>query len=135
MDDVDLNLLIRVITPIENLAFAYLFGSRAGKTARPSSDIDLGLYFTKDPDLEMIYELTESLNKAFGHERVDVVVLNNCNDFVLRSEVLRGKMVLCRDKNLHATFFSWTLRMAEDEKWHSVSGKNKMVAPVLSQPQ
>ena len=77
----------------------------------------MAVYFFKEPDLDQIHELMKSVEKEIGEEVVDLLVLNGCEDFILRHEVLKGDLIFCRDVELHASFFSWTSRMYEDQKF------------------
>ena len=36
-------------------------------------------------------------------------------DYILMKEVFKGEMIFCRDVDLHAALFSWTLRLYEDQ--------------------
>ena len=61
-------------------------------------------------------DTAKSVEKAIGEVVVDLLVLNGCEDFILRHEVLKGELVFCRDADLNASFFSWTNRMYEDQQ-------------------
>ncbi len=90
----------------EGIAAAYLFGSVARGTARPGSDVDVGILYSEEPprtlkglgldlegDLEDILELP-----------VQLVVLNRAPvDLVIR--VLRdGKLLVNRDRSKRVRF-------------------------------
>jgi len=99
----------------KNLSFAYLFGSAANGEIRPDADVDIAVYFSKPPGSDDIYEVIKDLEDVLGEGLLDLLILNGCNDFVLRNEVIKGKLLLRREPDRHASFFSWTLRMYEDQ--------------------
>jgi predicted nucleotidyltransferase len=89
----------------EGIAAAYLFGSVARGTARPDSDIDVGVLYSVDPPktLAGMFDLEGDLESAFGVP-VQVVVLNYAPvDLVIR--VLRdGKLLVDRDRSRRIQF-------------------------------
>lgn len=106
----------QVLSDNRNVAFAYIFGSAAEKTTvKQCSDLDMAVYFYRAPDLEEIYRFMTNTEEVIGDDVLDLLVLNGCVDFVLRNEVLKGRLIFCRDIDIHAAFFSWTLRMYEDQ--------------------
>lgn len=116
MNDITLKQIEKVLSENKDVAFAYIFGSSAERrTIRQGSDLDMAAYFYKDPDLEMIHHLTKTIGEIVGEDTLDLLVLNGCEDFILRHEVLKGRMVFCRDVDIHASFYSWTIRMYEDQ--------------------
>ena len=116
MNTIPLKAIKKALSDNKDVAFAYVFGSAAGNTnAKHGSDLDLAVYFFKDPDPDRIYEFINNIEDVIGENVLDLLVLNNSEDFILRNEVLKGDLIFCRDIDLHAAFFSWTLRMYEDE--------------------
>ncbi|HKZ69619.1 MAG TPA: nucleotidyltransferase domain-containing protein [Anaerolineales bacterium] len=79
------------------VVLAYLFGSQAEGTARPSSDVDIAVllpdgtprskYF--DTRLDLINDLAD----VFGRDDVDVVVLNEVPALLAREAVRAGKIL------------------------------------------
>ena len=67
----------------------------------------------------------KDLEPVLGEDVLDLLVLNACEDFILRNEVLKGNLISCRDMDVHAAFFSWTLRMYEDENMRIQRLKNQ----------
>lgn len=109
--------LEKVLAKDRSILFAYLFGSTSrGEAVSEESDVDMAVYFSGKPDTQHLDSLIGRLEKITGEGRLDLVVLNGCEDFFLRNEILRGELLYCRDPDAHAAFFSWTLRMYEDEK-------------------
>jgi predicted nucleotidyltransferase len=116
MSSIPLKQIKRVLSDNKDVAFAYIFGSSAGKTEIcDNSDLDMAIYFHGKPDYDLIYSLIREMELLVGEDIIDPLILNGCEDFVLRNEVLRGDLIFCRDPDLHAAFFSWTLRMYEDQ--------------------
>jgi len=116
INEITIQRIKRILSENEDIAFAYIFGSAAGGNAvRQSSDLDIAVYFYVNPDLEQVYKFIKGMEDAIGEDVIDLLVLNGCEDFILRNEVLKGDLVCRRDVDLHASFFSWTLRMYEDE--------------------
>jgi predicted nucleotidyltransferase len=90
----------------EGIAAAWLFGSVAGGTARPDSDVDVGVLFRKDPPqtLEGYYfDLEADLQELLGLP-VQLVVLNRAPvDLAIR--VLRnGKLLVNQDPSRRIEF-------------------------------
>jgi predicted nucleotidyltransferase len=87
-------------------AAVYLFGSTARGTARPESDIDLGVLFADAPPATLDaqpYELEHALEQRLGRP-VEVVVLNRAA-IDLRSRVLRdGHLVVETDRGARIAF-------------------------------
>jgi predicted nucleotidyltransferase len=89
----------------DGIAAAYLFGSVARGTARPGSDVDVGVLYEIDPPktLEARFGLESDLELAL-HVPVQVVVLNDAPvDLIVR--VLRdGKLIVERDRPCRVRF-------------------------------
>jgi predicted nucleotidyltransferase len=90
----------------EGIAAAYLFGSVARGTARPGSDVDVGILYSEEPPMTLdglglgLQGELEDLLKL----PVQVVVLNRAPvDLVIR--VLRdGKLLVDRDRSKRVRF-------------------------------
>jgi predicted nucleotidyltransferase len=83
----------------EGLAAAYLFGSVARGTARPDSDLDVGVLFSNDPPVGLdglAFHLEAELEQLL-RQPVQIVVLNRA-PVDLSQRVLRdGKLLLDHD--------------------------------------
>jgi len=116
MNNIPFKQIRQALSDNKDVAFAYIFGSSAGKAEiKDKSDLDIAVYFYENPDFDRMYSLIREMENLVGEDAIDLVVLNGCEDFILRNEILKGDMVFCRDRDLHAGFFSWTLRMYEDQ--------------------
>lgn len=96
----DLREFLAEVAEREGIAAAYLFGSVARGTARPGSDVDVGILYLEDPPLTlegMGFGL-EAEMESLLRIPVQVVVLNRAPvDLTIR--VLRdGKLLVDRDR-------------------------------------
>lgn len=81
----------------------YAFGSRAGGTARPDSDLDLAVLTDRPLDPLARFDAQEALAAALGLD-VDLVDLQAAST-VMRAEVLRtGRVLLDADPGARAHF-------------------------------
>jgi len=85
----------------EGIAAAWLFGSVARGTARPDSDVDVGILYREDPPRTLagigkVFNLEEELTEITGLP-IQIVALNHAPvDLIVR--VLRdGKLLLGQD--------------------------------------
>jgi predicted nucleotidyltransferase len=90
----------------EGIAAAWLFGSVARGTARPDSDVDVGVLYLHDPPRTLAglgLDLEGDLETALGLP-VQIVVLNRAPaDLIIR--VLRdGKLLVDRDRSRRLQF-------------------------------
>jgi predicted nucleotidyltransferase len=90
----------------EGIAAAWLFGSVARGTARPDSDVDVGVLYQKTPPLTLAglgLDLEGDLESALGLP-VQLVVLNRApSDLIVR--VLRdGKLLVDLDRSRRLRF-------------------------------
>ena len=98
---VDLDRLTAALRSIDAIEYAYLFGSRAGGTARPNSDVDLAIGLTGGEELELLGALHDrilgALDPLVPGERLDLVVLTKRTPVALRHQIFRhGKLLFER---------------------------------------
>lgn len=96
----------------EGIAAAWLFGSVARGTARPDSDVDVGVLFREDPPLTLAgyrFDLEADLERLLRLP-VQLVVLNRApSDLVFR--VLRdGKLLVNHDPSRRVRFEVRTMK-------------------------
>ena len=88
------------------IIFAVLFGSIAEGRDTPLSDVDVGIYVSKDLPLLEQGKLVAELEKALGRE-VDLVILNEVPskypELAFRVAA-RGELILCRDRKSYVEF-------------------------------
>jgi predicted nucleotidyltransferase len=90
----------------EGLAAAYLFGSTARGTARPGSDIDIGVLYRDEPPpgLEGLAFHLEAALEELLHLPVQVVVLNHAPVDLAKRILRDGKLLLDRDHSHRVRF-------------------------------
>jgi uncharacterized protein len=109
--------LERHLAAVPEIAFAYLFGSRASGTARPDSDWDVAVYLREDLTPRQRFQLRLRLTadlEVLG--RADVVVLNDAPP-LLAHRAIMGQLVLRRDETARVRFAVRTVAMSEDERY------------------
>jgi len=88
------------------IEFAILFGSLAEGSDTPLSDVDVGIYVSKDLSLLEHGKLTAELERITGRE-VDIVILN---ELPLKYPELafkvaaKGELIICRDRKGYVEF-------------------------------
>lgn len=98
------------------IAFAYLFGSRAEGTPRENSDWDVAVAFSEELRAEERFRL--QLRLAADLEelgRVDLVILNDAPP-LLAHRAISGKRLLVRDEVALVRFSVRTVAMYADQK-------------------
>lgn len=87
----------------EGIAAVYLFGSVARGTARPDSDVDVGILYSREPPKGLdVFRLQGEIEDLLGAP-VQVVTLDTAPaDLVHR--VLRGKLLVERDPSRRVRF-------------------------------
>ncbi|BAF70683.1 type VII toxin-antitoxin system MntA family adenylyltransferase antitoxin [Nitratiruptor sp. SB155-2] len=90
----------------KEIDFALLFGSFAKNKAHHLSDVDIGAYFLKEPDILDIGEMVLDLEEITG-KRVDLVVLNDLykKNPLLSFNIVQNHETLCvKDENKYVDF-------------------------------
>lgn len=90
----------------DGVAAAYLFGSQATGKARPDSDVDLGVLFTKAPERTLAglnLDLAGELELAVMRP-VDLVVLNHAPVDLIHRVLRDGILVAEMDKSARIAF-------------------------------
>ena len=78
----------------EDILFAYLFGSLAGKKAGPLSDVDIAVYCLEGSSFpEKKLEILGNLASILETDEIDLVVLNRA-PLALRMKILEIKRVI-----------------------------------------
>lgn len=100
--------LVRHLPEFPNVLAIFLFGSQVEGYATPESDIDLGVLFAHDPDLEEELDLAGALCDLLDTDRVDVVNLNRA-DLLLRHRAISGRLVYERNPEQVSDFIEETV--------------------------
>ena len=90
----------------ENIRFAYIFGSQVKNQTRFGSDLDIAVYFEKEPGLDNIGTLALELEEAAGC-KVDLISLKGLhkkNPKLAYAVVAEGILLYTTDKKLHTEF-------------------------------
>ena len=108
------------------VVFAYLHGSSAETcTVRPHTDIDIALFLSS----EFVHEnghpaVSDAITAVEGVAdtyvpgvRADIGILNDTEP-VFRFEVLKGRLLFCRDRETWLRFYSLTCREYESQLFH-----------------
>ena len=90
----------------------YVFGSRVDGTARPDSDLDIGVLYGSAQPLEKTVQPEEALYRAAG-QPVDVIDAARASAF-LALAVVRGDCIFTRDEVETDLFDLCVLRRAGD---------------------
>ncbi len=97
---VELQVLAEVLRSYPFIDFAVLFGSAAEGRMLPMSDVDVGIYVTRDLSLDELGGLVVALEKAVKRD-VDVVIVNDLprtNPVLAFEAVARGTLLFARDR-------------------------------------
>lgn len=88
---------LRILFVQHGIVLAYLFGSQAEGTARPSSDIDMAVLLppgtARDKFFDVRLSLTNELMGLFHKDRIDVVILNEAPPLLAQQVVKFGKII------------------------------------------
>jgi predicted nucleotidyltransferase len=119
MEDLDAA-IVRSVEDLPGLDILLLFGSRARGTARPDSDLDVGI-LTRSQDSNDRRYLQADVAVALAHlapeGRVDVVLLDEANDVLRQRAMVEGRLLLCRDPIAWRDLRVRTMREYGDREW------------------
>lgn len=99
------------------ISFAYLFGSASNRDINPTSDIDVAVYLNAETTTPaLIANIIGTVEYLFPGFRCDLTLLNNAG-VMIAMEAIKGKIIFIKqeERNAHATFYSKTCRMYEDQ--------------------
>ncbi len=119
--------IVRRLEALDDLAFAYLFGSRAGGRPRPDSDWDVAVYLRPELSRAQRFKVRlRLLADLDGLGRVDVVVLNDAPP-LLAHRALQGRRLVVRDSTALVRFSVRIAALAEDERyWSEIHLKERL---------
>jgi len=91
--------LKNIISSIDDIEFAYLFGSYATNNQTPKSDIDIAVYLKKEHNnFDTKLHIHHTLEIAL-HKDIDLIVLNNAKNFYLLEDIFHDGIVIKESKN------------------------------------
>jgi len=93
---------------------AYIFGSRARGTERPSSDVDIAVLLEPPADMQGVGAVLRVCQDTLGRDDVDVVVLNTAAP-ILAYEAVSGTRILATALTAVSAYESLVAREFEDE--------------------
>ncbi len=110
------NEIPRVFREFPEVIFGYIFGSMAGGSEGPISDIDIAVYM--DPYSHETYiRLHTALARALKRSDIDLVVLNNTKNLILLEEIItKGVLLYDKDPSRRIEYEALTLHRAIDFK-------------------
>jgi predicted nucleotidyltransferase len=92
----------------DEVASAYLFGSRLERRDHRESDVDLAVLLTpclgREERFETRLRLTSELIAALHCNEIDLLVLNDAAPLFARRIVLDGKRIYCKDLEVDHAF-------------------------------
>ncbi len=113
---IDLERLAAVLSDVESIQYAMVFGSARDGIVHTGSDLDVAVSLT-DQDAENVDRLLEIVGKVEDALGVtcDLTVLNTAGP-VLRHEALKGRVLFIRpgQEGDFAEFYVWTCAEYED---------------------
>lgn len=90
----------------EYITFAYLFGSQVSGKTRFGSDVDIAVWFEKEPSLNILGKLVGDL-EDLTKQRIDLVELNGLpqkKPKLAYNVVSKGVLLFTKDEKLHVEF-------------------------------
>ncbi len=106
MIDISTDVLENIFSRHDEIIAIYLFGSHARGYARTDSDIDIGILLSDDKLGSGLYPVQiarELKNNCKTKQDVDVRILNK-GTLRFLNQVLKGKLLLCRDDKKRIEF-------------------------------
>lgn len=102
---------------VEEVLFAFLFGSRSTGRARSDSDWDLGVYLAESLTPRERHDLRLKLQAELAElGSIDVTVLNDAPP-LLAQRALQGKRLMVKDPVAFVRFFVRSEALAGDERF------------------
>ncbi len=98
-----------------NIIFAYIFGSAGKGQISTANDLDIAVYLNYPPSFEIIADILRSTDEVISPVLTDLLVLNGCENVVLKYEALMGNLLFTKDAPFLAKYYSLALRKYEDE--------------------
>ena len=100
--DLDVDALTTALATVDEVEFAWLFGSRATGRARPNSDVDLAVGLRDGAALELLSDVHDrilaAIDRVVPTERVDLLGLDERAPVALRQQVFRnGRLLFAKD--------------------------------------
>ncbi len=104
-----LNKLETYFKSLEDVSFAFLFGSYASGKAFKESDVDIAVYFKEGYSFERVKKIWSDLEDLLRKD-IDVVILNTAAPLVGYSAI-RGKAIVI---NNYASYLDYMLKISQE---------------------
>jgi len=108
--------LTAIFSDDPNVAFALMFGSRAGGAARRDSDLDVALFFHAPPTGLAVLDFRNDWSNLLGVE-VDLVILNNASPFLRHQVMKTGRKLVVNDPRAYLLFRERTIFDYQEYRW------------------
>jgi len=126
----------------EEIAFAFLFGSRSKALDRTKSDFDIGIYFQPENPREIEFEEIQhypSTEKIWADlelllkQEVDLVVLNRTSASMAAEVITKGTPIIIKNRDVFLKFLlvvtSWAIDHREFVKdYYEISQRSKSLS-------
>lgn len=96
------------------IILAYLFGSVAEGKTHKFSDIDIGVYYKKEPSLKQYLQLINDVCEILETDDVDVVNMNSASPLIVHDILSYGKLLSCSNDDFYVNLRINTLRQYDD---------------------
>jgi len=103
------------LSPCNDVVFAILFGSFAGRRAALSSDMDIAIFFSKNVDFFRANDISEDL-AGILKMTVDIVILNNASPVMKMQTLKNGIVIVNKDTDIYNNYFVETIGEYDDLK-------------------
>lgn len=127
---------------IPSVILAFLFGSRAGRSNRKSSDWDVGIYFKPEEWLELErdtefpeeWKIWSDLIDILKTDNVDLVILNRASPPLVYDVLRKGLPIVVKDRGLYLDLLSKTSYEAIDwwefvKEYYEIGERAKSIPP------
>jgi predicted nucleotidyltransferase len=106
--------LTQLFSQRDEIVLAYLFGSVVEDKTHKFSDIDVGVYYKKEPSFKRHLQLINDVCKILETDDVDVVNMNAASPLIVHDILSFGELLVCRNDNFYVNLRIKTLRQYDD---------------------
>lgn len=92
-------LIIPLLRDEPRILIAYLFGSMAREKARPSSDIDIAIYTSREFSWQDYYLIYGNLTRKLSSDRLDLLWLNKAEPILCFDVIKNGRVLFFKDSD------------------------------------
>lgn len=117
LDDDTLKQVARALEQCAGLVAGYVFGSQVDPNRDAPRDLDIAILGTRPRTLQEILEVSSSIAKIIGCDRLDVVDLRAAGSVLKYQVVTTGKMLFCKDERATNEFELQVLREYRDSAY------------------